>query len=74
MQNFICPVTGISFGTKNEVLDYCASGGLQRAIEAKNTLDDKTTLQVSHQAYLSIYLQSRSLTTRVCCRCPPCLY
>jgi len=56
MQNFICPVTGISFGTKNEVLDYCASGGLQRAIEAKNTLDDKTTLQVSHQAYLSIYL------------------
>ena len=51
MQNFICPVTGISFGTKNEVLDYCASGGLQRAIEAKNTLDDKTTLQVSHQAY-----------------------
>ena len=55
MQNFICPVTGISFGTKNEVLDYCASGGLQRAIEAKNTLDDKTTLQVS-LVVSSIYL------------------
>ncbi|CAD6261690.1 unnamed protein product [Miscanthus lutarioriparius] len=54
--NFICHVTGISFGTKNEVLNYCGSGGLERAIEAKNTLDDKTTLQViSHQAYLSIY-------------------
>ena len=46
MQSYTCPVSGFSFSMKLEVLEYCTSGALQRAIEAKETLEDKTTLQV----------------------------
>ncbi|TVU13242.1 hypothetical protein EJB05_40777, partial [Eragrostis curvula] len=42
--NYTCPV-GFMFKEKHDVLDYCSSGALQRAIDANATLDDKTTLQ-----------------------------
>ncbi|KAJ1273523.1 hypothetical protein BS78_06G287400 [Paspalum vaginatum] len=43
--SYTCPASGFSFSMKSEVLQYCHSGALQRAVEAKATLDDKTTLQ-----------------------------
>ncbi|KAG2575766.1 hypothetical protein PVAP13_7KG372000 [Panicum virgatum] len=42
---YICPASGVKFKTMKEVLDYCFSDGMERAIAAKETLQDKTTLQ-----------------------------
>lgn len=47
LQSYICPASGFEFSSKSEVLDYCFSGGIERAQAGKNTLNDKTTLQVS---------------------------
>jgi hypothetical protein len=41
----------MKFGLISEVLDYCFSNGMERALAGKQTLQDKTTLQVK---YLSI--------------------
>ncbi|XP_025823305.1 uncharacterized protein LOC112899166 isoform X2 [Panicum hallii] len=42
---YICPVSGLKFAMMREVLDYCCSDGMERAIAGKETLQDKTTLQ-----------------------------
>ncbi|KAG2569855.1 hypothetical protein PVAP13_7NG444700 [Panicum virgatum] len=42
---YICPVSGLKFKMMEEVLDYCFSDGIERAIAGKETLQDKTTLQ-----------------------------
>ena len=46
MQAYICPVSGLKFKMMEEVLDYCFSDGIERAIAGKEALQDKTTLQV----------------------------
>ena len=50
MQAYICPVSGLKFKMMEEVLDYCFSDGIERAIAGKEALQDKTTLQVSEHA------------------------
>ncbi|RLM73764.1 hypothetical protein C2845_PM15G26340 [Panicum miliaceum] len=42
---YICPVSGLKFTMMREVLDYCCSDGMERAIAGKETLQDKTTPQ-----------------------------
>ncbi|CAL5024648.1 unnamed protein product [Urochloa decumbens] len=42
---YICPVSGLKFKLMSQVLDYCVSDGMERAIKGKETLQDKTTLQ-----------------------------
>jgi hypothetical protein len=38
-----------------EVLDYCCSDGMERAIAGKETLQDKTTLQVSEPHAVDVF-------------------
>ena len=40
MQAYICPVSGLKFKMMEEVLDYCFSDGIERAIAGKETLQD----------------------------------